>query len=92
MTGACCRREVPSPPRRWQRGVRTLPWLATGFGLLLLPKCPACLAAWLAVATGVGVGATTASHLRTVLVALCLAAALFAVVRNRRHRAEVIAG
>lgn len=90
MTGACCRREEPSAPRRLPRAGRTLPWLATGLGLLLLPKCPACLAAWLAVATGVGVGATTASHLRTVLVALCLAAALFAIARNRRHRAAGI--
>ena len=33
--------------------------------MALLPKCPACLAAWLALATGVGVSAPAAGVLRT---------------------------
>jgi predicted transporter len=38
--------------------------LLPGVALVLLPKCPLCLAAWLAVAAGVTVSATTAGFVR----------------------------
>ncbi len=38
--------------------------------LLALPKCPMCLAAYIA-ATGIGVTVTAAFYLRTALLALC---------------------
>jgi hypothetical protein len=40
--------------------------------LALLPKCPACIVAWLAVA-GIGVAASTAAYLRISVLVLCLA-------------------
>ena len=86
--GACCDRRAPSRPRLLQRGLRTLPWLAPGVGLVLLPKCPACFAAWLAVATGLGVTATAAAQLRIVLTILCLTSAIYALVRIRRSAAQ----
>ena len=42
--------------------------------LLFLPKCPLCLAAWLALATGVSIPATGAAWLRASIVMLCIAA------------------
>jgi hypothetical protein len=37
----------------------------------LVPKCPLCIAAYLAIGGGLGMSLTTATHLRTALVWLC---------------------
>ena len=62
-----------------------------GVLLALLPKCPLCLAAWLA-AGGIGVSAEAAGHLREGLMAVCLAPAMYVVgrrlSRTRRRRTE----
>ncbi|HEX6810681.1 MAG TPA: hypothetical protein VF384_03565 [Planctomycetota bacterium] len=68
------------------RGVRLLGWLVPGALLALLPKCPACFAAYFALATGIGITAATASQLRAGLVVLCacaLAVLVFRLVRRR---------
>ena len=80
--GACC--HGASRPGLAQRGLRALPWFVPTVLLALLPKCPACFAAWLALASGAGVSATTASHLRIALVILCVGSALYAVTRFLR--------
>jgi len=46
-------------------------WLIPGGVLALMPKCPACLAAYIALATGCALSATTAAGLRATLVTLC---------------------
>lgn len=55
-----------------------------GAALALVPKCPLCLAAWLA-ASGIGISAAAASELRLALIGLCLAASLYCGVRSLRR-------
>lgn len=67
----CCDIEsvkVPPQPRRLARVTR---WLLPAAGLTLMPKCPVCIAAYIALGTGVGVSVSTAAHLRIGLLAAC---------------------
>ena len=56
--------------------------------LVLLPKCPLCLAAWLTVATGVSFSATGAAWVRVSIVLLLLPSwqPLLGVARSARQR------
>lgn len=49
--------------------------------LVLLPKCPACIAAWLAVGAGLGVSIPAAATLRMLIVGSCVACLAFVAVR-----------
>ncbi len=57
-----------------------------GAMLVLLPKCPWCLAAWLTAATGVGFSAAGASLARGMLVVFWVTAVALAFVPIIRRR------
>lgn len=60
-----------------------------GMILLLMPKCPACFAAYIAIATGVGISIPAAASLRTGLIIACAATLLLTltavICRRLRH-------
>jgi hypothetical protein len=87
--------DSPAPPgvqrtslRR--RGLEFAGWLIPGALLAIFPKCPLCVAGYVALFTGLGISLTVAAYLRWSLFALCLAAlALMAarlVARRLRSR------
>ena len=81
---SCCR-----------RGAEVAGWVVPGATLALLPKCPACVAAYVALATGLGVSFSTAAYIRTSIVIVSVSvmvfvvARRFAVMRSRRARGPV---
>ena len=90
MNAACC--VVPRTRSRARR------WFGAGGGvgpavmLALLPKCPACVAAYLAVWTGAGLAAPIAEYLRPVLAVIFVASVIYLIVTgvaDRRRRLNV---
>jgi hypothetical protein len=59
-------------------------WLASGALLALMPKCPACLAAYVALATGLGISFSAAAVVRTGLIGACALSLAFLMLRRLR--------
>ena len=100
MMGACCDAAAPlTRPSStavgregrvrgptWVRRVRELfAWGLPSALLVLMPKCPACLAAYVALWTGLGLSLSTATYLRWVVLFLCAASLLLLAVSRLRR-------
>ena len=72
-------------PTRARRCLDIAGWVVSGAVLVLLPKCPVCLAAYVVMGTGVGLSLTTATALRMVLILLSVATVSY-LAGQRGHR------
>jgi hypothetical protein len=80
----CCNADTERRPRRaWWRNVSGC--VGSGALLVMLPKCPMCIAAYLTLWTGARVPMSVAMHLRPMLEILFIASALLLVVRAGQH-------
>ncbi len=83
-------------PSAVKRATEALGWVGSSALLLALPKCPACLAAYALVWTGVGISFTAASYVRIGVTALCVAAlcglAFYRIKKVCAHRRPTAAG
>lgn len=59
-------------------------WIVPSTILALLPKCPACIVAYLAIGSGIGISVSAAMYTRTGLVILCAGMLSYFVVRRGR--------
>jgi len=88
---ACCNTVSDRGPATWVRRLRDVSaWLLPSAGLVLMPKCPACLAAYVALGTGLGVSFSTATYLRWVVLFLCVASLLFLIVQSLDRRVSIM--
>src|SRR5580698_3049225 len=95
---ACCHAAGERNATSWMRRLReTFAWIVPSTLLVLVPKCPACLAAYVALWTGLGLSLSTAAWLRWSLLFACVASLLFLFVSRldlvgivRRHFRPVV--
>jgi hypothetical protein len=89
---ACCAAAGGRKTPTWGRRARELlAWALPSAILVLVPKCPACLAAHVALWAGLGLSLSTATYLRRVLLFLCVASLLYLIV-ERLDRVGAIFG
>jgi hypothetical protein len=87
-THPCCENSRgPTFTRRWVEVGR---WMVPGAILALLPKCPMCLAAYVALWSGISLSLTVATTLRLSLLFLSGGLILLLVARNMRRLIQEI--
>jgi hypothetical protein len=80
----------PHPHSRKRRLFDRAGKVFPAFAIVMLPKCPACLAAYITVATGIGVSLTAATYIRFFLLGVCvLTLCYFAVTTMRQLRVRL---
>jgi hypothetical protein len=72
-------------PTLARQGLHHAGWLVPGVILALLPKCPACLAAYVALGAGVSLSFSTASYVKSLLMTLCAASLLYYAAQRFRR-------
>ena len=98
MNSSCCRHREPRTghaarqQKSWPGRVRGVAgWILPGALLALMPKCPLCLAAYVALGTGFTMSAASAHILMRLLTVVCIGTLGLCVVRlviNFRHHKQ----
>jgi hypothetical protein len=87
---ACCDAASDRKTPTWVRRAREIfAWILPSAILVLVPKCPVCLAAHVTLWTGLGLSLSTATYLRWVLLFFCVASLLFLIVKRLGRRGAI---
>ena len=68
-------------PSLKKRGAKTAGWVLPSAVMVLMPKCPACVVAYVAIVTGAGISVSAAAHLRVLVLVVCVATLVCMVVK-----------
>jgi hypothetical protein len=68
------------------RAWRSIQWLFPAALLVLMPKCPLCVAAYVALFTGIGITVSAARWIQILMLVCCLTLLACLAVRHRRTR------
>jgi hypothetical protein len=79
----------PGAGKRLAGLLRNVQWLFPATLLVLMPKCPLCVAAYIALFTGVGVSVSTARWIQILMLMFCLGSLGYVVVKSCRRRTKV---
>ena len=75
----------PFNPTRWRRVAKLMQWAVPCTTLALVPKCPACFAAYVLLVTGIGLSVPAATAMRWTLIVVSLAALGYLLVGTIRR-------
>ena len=75
----------PSSKAAFRRWLGAASWCAPGAALVLIPKCPMCLAAYIAMFSGVALPFSTAAHVRLALIGICVASLSWLAFKKLRR-------
>jgi hypothetical protein len=75
----------PHPRSVVKRGAGAFGWVVPSAILVLMPKCPACVVAYVAIVTGAGISFSAAAQLRVVVLVLCVVVLTFLAIRLMRR-------
>ncbi len=90
MSACCDAASDRNTPTLVRRAREALAWILPSAILVLVPKCPLCLAAHVAVWTGLGLSLSTATWLRWALMFLCVASLLFLMMNHRDRIGAIV--
>jgi hypothetical protein len=79
---SCCKDRSCCPETSKRRVTKITGLLFSSVMLILMPKCPVCMAAYVAFITGISVSTAVASHLRLGWFAVCLSLLVSLVVQG----------
>ena len=71
-----------------QRCRRIAGWIVPSAILILLPKCPMCIAAYIALATGAGISLSTATWVRLLAIFACVGSLSYLAIRGLQRTGQ----
>lgn len=81
-TSSCCKQRSGSV---LPRSAAAASYLLPAAALILMPKCPACVAAYVALVTGITLSIPAAGHVRTTLIVTAVCVLSMLVFRRLRR-------